>query len=108
MRDVTSTAEELPESMGPVEYSQERGGPEKKSYQQDKHEMINDTSRMTGVDTVLRGDEAPVSESSGCTADATEASSVVPIDPKLLEDYQVRFHGVMSFNLFKTDEAAVN
>lgn len=72
------------ESTGPFEYeySQERVGPEEKSYQQDEHEMTNGTSRE---------DEAPISGLSGRTADATEPSSVVPIDPKLLEGHQVRF-----------------
>ena len=102
-RDITSAVEQVLESAGPVDYSQERVGPEEKSYQQDEHEMTNGTSREED-----EASGAPISGLSGRSADATEPSSVVPIDPKLLEDPQVRFPMDMSFHLFKTNEAAVN
>ena len=70
------------ESTGPVECSQERVGPEKK---QDEYEMTNGTSREEEVSG------APISGLSGRAADDAGPSSIVPIDPKLLEDHQVRF-----------------
>jgi hypothetical protein len=88
--------QEVLESTGPVE---ERVGPEEK---QDDHEMTNGTSREE------EASGAPISGLSGRTADDAGPSSVVPIDPKLLEDHQVRFPMNMSFYLFKTNEAAVN
>ncbi len=107
VRDETLAVEQE-RSVQLAESNEERVGPEK-SCQQNEHEMTDNTSRTTDININLRANvasAAPVLGPSGHAADAAEESaSLVPIDPELLEDSQVRFPVNVPFYVLMMNEA---